>query len=226
MRSGAIVQGGIRPAAYHTQSRPDVAALVPPECWRVLDVGCGAGASGALLRQRGHHVTGVELLPDVAAQARRALDVVVTTDVDSAGLPFPPNSFDAILFADVLEHFVDPWRVVRQAARLLAPDGVVVASIPNVQYFGVVRGLVRGRWDYRERGILDRGHLRFFTLATIRQMFDQAGLHVTHVDANYRRTWLRGLLTFVTAGWARAFLTRQYLVVGRHARHCGNLPVE
>ncbi len=226
MRSGATVQAGLRPAAYHMQSRPEVVALVPPRCRRVLDVGCGAGASGALLRQRGHHVTGVELLADVAAQARRVLDVVVRADVDSEGLPFPPGSFDAILFADVLEHFVDPWRVLRQAATLLAADGVLVASIPNVQYLGVVSGLVRGRWDYRDRGILDRGHLRFFTLATIRQLFDQAGLEVTQVRANYRRTWLRGLLTFLTAGWARAFLTRQYLVVGRHARLCENLPIE
>ena len=112
--------------------------------------------SGRLLKQRSHHVTGVELIAAVAERAREVLDVVAQADVDSEGLPFPAGSFDAILFADVLEHFVDPWRVLRQAATLLAPDGVIVASIPNVQYIGVISGLLRGRWEYRERGILDR----------------------------------------------------------------------
>ena len=77
------------------------------------------------------------------------------------------------------------------------------------------RRLLRGRWDYRERGILDRGHLRFFTLHTIRGLFAQAGLTLEHVGHRYQRSFWRDLLCLATAGRARAFLTRQYLVVGR-----------
>ena len=141
---------------------------MPAACRRVLDVGCGAGHLGRLLKERGHHVTGMELVPEEADEARQRLDAVVTADVE-AGLPFAPGSFDAVIFADLLEHLVDPWRVLREAAALLSPGGVVVASVPNVQNVDVVRRLLRGRWDYRERGILDRGHLRFFTLETIRR---------------------------------------------------------
>jgi SAM-dependent methyltransferase len=221
VRSGAAAQPGARPACYYEQARPEVAALVPPGCRRVLEVGCGAGALGRLLRQRGHHVTGLELLPEVAAEARRWLDWVEVGDVE-AGLPFAPGAFDAVIFADVLEHLVDPWRVLREAAALLVPGGFVVGSIPNVQNFDVLWRLARGRWDYRERGILDVGHLRFFTLRSIRRLFAQAGLALTQVGHRYRRSWWRAALCLLSGGRARGFFTRQYLVVGR--KGSGRLP--
>jgi SAM-dependent methyltransferase len=214
MPTGAAVQAGSRPTAYNDQDRPEVAALVPAQCQRILEIGCGTGQLGRLLKARGHHVTGIELVPEAAAEARGWLDEVVTADVE-AGLPFAAETFDCIVCADVLEHLVDPWRVLREAVELLCPDGCVVASVPNVQNFNVLWRLARGRWDYRERGILDRGHLRFFTLATIRGLFAEAGLRVTHVGHRYRRSAGRELLCFLTVGWARAFFTRQYLVVGR-----------
>jgi SAM-dependent methyltransferase len=219
VQSGARVQAGNRPTFYYEQARPEVAALVPAECQRVLEVGCAGGELGRLLRGRGHHVTGIELVPDMAERARRWLDQVVTADVEADGIPFPPASFDAIVFADVLEHLVDPWRVLREAADVLAEGGVVVASIPNVQNVDVLRRLLCGRWDYRERGILDLGHLRFFTLHSIRGLFAQAGLRIEHIGRRYRRSWWRELLCFVSAGRARAFWTRQYLIVGR--KHSG-----
>lgn len=213
--SGAAVQAGGRPASYYEQARPEVAALVPPQCHRVLEVGCAGGQLGRLLRQRGHHVSGIELVPEMAEHARCWLDAVVNADVERDGFPFPLASFDALVFADVLEHLVDPWRVLREAVEVLADDGVVVASVPNVQNIDVICRLLRGRWDYRERGILDRGHLRFFTLHGIRALFAQAGLTVVQVDHRYRRSWGREMLSVLTAGYARAFWTRQYLVVGR-----------
>ena len=213
--TGASAQPGGRSDAYYVQARPEVAALVPPECRRVLEVGCGAGELGRLLTQRGHTVAGVELVPEAADAARRHLDHVVTADVETDDLPFTPGSFDAVIFADVLEHLIDPWRVLRDAAELLSPGGRMIASIPNVQNLDVVWRLLRGRWDYRERGILDRGHLRFFTLHGIHGLFEQAGLTVERVGYRYRRSWLRESISFLTAGRGRMFFARQYLVVGR-----------
>lgn len=209
------MQAGGRPVDYYNQARPEVAALVPVECRRVLEVGCGDGELGRLLRWRGHRVTGIELVHEAAERARIRLDRVVTADVERDGFPFPPASFDAIVFADVLEHLVDPWRALREAVAVLAEGGVVVASIPNVQNWDVLSRLLRGRWDYRERGILDFGHLRFFTSITIRALFAQAGLTVEHIGHRYRRTWWRELLCLLSAGRMRGFWTRQYLVVGR-----------
>src|SRR5581483_5382636 len=214
-RSGAAVQSVCRPDDYYNQARREVAELVPSRCRRVLEVGCGSGELGRLLSSRGRSVTGIELVPEMAERARRWLDCVVTADVELDGFPFPPASFDAIIFADVLEHLVDPWRVLREAVETLTEDGVIVASIPNVQNVDVLRRLFFGRWDYRERGILDFGHLRFFTLQSIRSLFAQADLTVVHVGYRYRRSWWRELLCLLTAGWARGLWTRQYLILGR-----------
>jgi SAM-dependent methyltransferase len=218
-RSGAAVQARDRPDAYYDQARPEVAELVPPQCRRVLEVGCGSGQLGRLLRGRGHHVTGIELVPEMAEHARNWLDHVVTGDVERDGFPVPLASFDALVLADVLEHLIDPWRALREAVEVLTDEGVVVASIPNVQNIDVLRRLLRGRWDYRERGILDFGHLRFFTLHSIRSLFAQANLRIVHVAHRYRRSWWRELLCLLTAGRARSLWTRQYLIV---ARRVGN----
>jgi len=210
-----VVQAGNRPASYYVQSRPEVAALVPVQCRRVLDVGCGCGQLGRLLRECGHDVAGIELVPEMAEQARQWLSCVEVLDVETDVWPFAAASFDALVFADILEHLVDPWRVLRQAVELLAPGGVVVASIPNLQNLDVLWRLVRGRWEYRERGITDFGHLRFFTLQTIRGLFAQAGLRIEQVGYRYRRSWLRESVCWLTLGQARAYFTRQYLVAGR-----------
>lgn len=216
--SGSAVQAGGRPNDYYNQARPEVAALVPSHCRRVLEIGCGCGEFGRLLRSRGHHVTGIELVPEMAERARVWLNCVRTADVEREGFPFAPGSFDCIVFADVLEHMIDPWRVLREAVEVLAGDGLVVASIPNVQNIDVLRRLFLGRWDYRERGILDIGHLRFFTLHSTRALFAQAGLTVVHVGRRYRRSWWRELLCLLTAGRARDWWTRQYLIVGHRIK--------
>ena len=74
-------------------------------------------------------------------------------------LPYE-NYFDCVIFADVLEHLVDPWRMLRRAKILLRRDGVIVASIPNVQHSRVLIGLFFGRWEYEQYGIMDSTHLR------------------------------------------------------------------
>src|SRR3954454_11856792 len=117
--TGAAIQPAGRAADYYAQARPDVAALVPPTCRRVLEVGCARGLLGESLVRRGHHVTGIELVPEAAAEARSRLHRVECADVETQGFPFPPGSFDCVIFADVLEHLVDPWRVLRKATALL-----------------------------------------------------------------------------------------------------------
>ncbi len=214
MRTGSAVQAGSRPAGYYESDRPEVAALVPADCRRVLDVGCGTGQLGRLLKERCHYVTGVELVDEAADEARCWIDRVEIADVEK-GFPFAPNSFDCVIFADVLEHLIDPWRVLSEAVELLSDGGCIVASVPNVQNFHILWRLVRGRWKYRDRGILDRGHLRFFTLETIRDLFTTAGLTLAHVGHRYRRSLWRRLMCFLTAGRAHGFLASQYLVVGR-----------
>lgn len=177
-----------KPAAeYFHFARPEVAALVPLDARRVLDVGCGGGALGALLKRRpGVEVVGIETDPEAAAVARGRLDDVLVVDVEKLDcLPVLPRSFDCIVFADVLEHLVDPERVVARLLPYLSETGTVVASIPNVRHQDVLLDLlVNGRWRYQPAGILDATHLRFFTLYEIAAMFDRLGLVMEGLEAS------------------------------------------
>jgi GT2 family glycosyltransferase/2-polyprenyl-3-methyl-5-hydroxy-6-metoxy-1,4-benzoquinol methylase len=170
-------------ALYYGHPREDVCALVPDDARRVLDVGCGAGGLGRSLKaaRPGIEVRGVEPVADQAARARRILDDVHVGGAESAlpaGWPRP----DCIVFADVLEHLIDPWAAVRRARELLAPGGALVVSIPNVRHHSVIADLLRGRFDYRDAGVLDRTHLRFFTGATARELVERGGFTIERTE--------------------------------------------
>lgn len=167
--------------AYFEFDRPELRELVPATARRVLDVGCGAGALGAALREeRGIEVAGLELSADAAAQARERLDAVVEADLDQLEeLPFERGSFDAMVFGDVLEHLRDPHRLLRVLRPWLADDGALVCSIPNVAHWSVVLPLLtQDRWPYADAGLLDRTHVHFFTVTEAELMLRECGFAV------------------------------------------------
>src|SRR5262249_20610039 len=124
--------------------------------------------------------------------------------------------FDCIILGDVLEHMVDPWMTLRRIATLVSNSGTVIASIPNVQHWRVIFDLMRGRWDYREFGIMDITHLRFFTKRTIHRLFTTNGLAVTQIIPLLTTSKAK-IVHRTTAGIASAFLAHQYLVVAKSA---------
>lgn len=170
-------------SGYYHFTRPELVALVPEGAKRVLDVGCAAGMMGAALKERGSvEVIGVEINPAVAHEAANRLDKVIVGDVEEVTLPYPEGYFDAIVLGDVLEHLRDPWALLKRLRPYLVENGRLVASIPNVANISVLRDLVRGKWQYRDAGILDRTHLRFFTLDSIREMFTNAGYRISSLS--------------------------------------------
>jgi 2-polyprenyl-3-methyl-5-hydroxy-6-metoxy-1,4-benzoquinol methylase len=162
-----------------------VVGLVPPGA-RVLEFGCATGYMSEVLTKRlACSVTGVELSPEAAEAARQHCERVVVGDVEALDLERAVGGtrFDAVVFADVLEHLREPGTVLRRVRPLLADGGAVVASIPNVAHASVRLALLAGEFRYRDAGLLDRTHLRFFTRESIQDLFEASGYSVTH--------WLR-----------------------------------
>jgi methionine biosynthesis protein MetW len=149
-----------------------------PKGSRVLDVGCGTGSVSSLVRDHcGAELVGVEPNPIRAKRAaERGIDVRVGI-LDEA-LAGTLGVFDVVLFADVLEHLTEPAALLNLSRRLLRPGGAVVASTPNVAHWTVRLNLLRGRFDYTTLGIMDATHVRWFTAATIRSLFETAGFTV------------------------------------------------
>ncbi|MBI2504134.1 MAG: glycosyltransferase, partial [Candidatus Latescibacteria bacterium] len=166
--------------AYFRNRRPELAALVPDTARRILEVGCAAGELGRHLQERqpGVEVVGVELNPQAADLARRHLARVIEGNIEELPfLPFAEGYFDCVVLGDVLEHLRDPEAVLRQLLAYLHPVGCVVCSIPNIRHQSVMLDLmVNGRWRYRDEGLLDRTHLRFFTRIELGELLDRLGL--------------------------------------------------
>lgn len=204
-----------KPAGYFANARDaEVVPLLNLPADRALELGCGDGATLGRLQERGivRWAAGIEIDADAADRARARLDQVLVGNVEAMPDEALPVDLDLILCLDVLEHLVDPWAVVRRLAKCLrTPGGVLIACIPNIRHIGTLLPLLLdGRFDYAEAGTLDRGHLRFFTRATIQDLFQQAGLRVTRIDAPVMGK--SALLDKLTLGLARDLCAYRYFV--------------
>ena len=166
-----------QPDQYFDGFNERLLAAVPPGAARILEVGCARGRLGHELKRQdpSRYVAGVELNADAALAAKERLDEVFVLDVQAEVPPADPASFDCLVFGDVLEHLVDPEDVLRRYRRLLAPGGLVLVSLPNIQHFSTVKTLLRGDFAYQPSGLLDATHLRFFTHMSFAKLLLDAG---------------------------------------------------
>ena len=200
--------------------RPDILRVIPRGATNILDVGCSNGTSGAdIKRIFKARVTGIEYSDSMATEAKDKLDRVIVGDVEADGIRslLHGEAFDTVIFADVLEHLRDPWAALRNIRQHVCLGGVVIASIPNIRHIDTLFNLVvKGHWPYRDRGIHDRTHLRFFTKSNILEMFSETGFRVEKIETNYRlierpHSANRYAKYFAIPG-LRGFLAFQYVV--------------
>ena len=205
---------------YFATARHDVLAHISGAPARVLEIGCGAGSTMAELRKRGPvtQAVGVELDPASAETARAQFDTIYVSAVETA--PFEQavaqGTLDLVLCLDVLEHLVDPWTVVKRVSPLLAPGGRLYISLPNVRNWKfLARLFFRGDFRYRDSGILDRTHLRFFTRETAMDLAQAGGLHIVDaVDARAYKPWeVRRLINLISLGLTREWIAKQWIVI-------------
>lgn len=168
---------------YADTERDEMLRFVPNTAQTILDVGCSVGNFGSRLKSTGvSEVWGVEVDSGAARIAGGRLDKVLNGPF-GPGLKFEDKKFDCIVFNDVLEHMVDPYGALQFAKTLLNQNGKIVASVPNVRYFGNLwMLLVHKSWKYEDSGILDKTHLRFFTEKSIRSMFLDEGFKIEHME--------------------------------------------
>src|SRR5262249_50027889 len=161
------------------RERPEISAALPPGARKMLDVGCGAAATSAayLARYPTTEVTGIERDPASAARARKVLSRVLEGDALALleRLAAPREPFALTPFRDRLQRLTEPHRVLALARTIAAPAATVVSSVPNVGHVSVVRDLLLGRFDPVPAGLLDAGHLRWWTRSSLEEMLEETG---------------------------------------------------
>lgn len=147
---------------------------------RVLEVGCSTGYMSEFMKERNCAVTGVEVDADAARCAANYCEEVHVLDLNSPEwiTRFSGNRFEVVLLGDVLEHVVEPARVLSQIREVLAPNGSLVISLPNIVHWETRVQVLLGRFNYQSCGTLDHTHLRFFTLRTAQELIESAGCRV------------------------------------------------
>lgn len=160
-----------------------------PSNTRVLDLGAADGSMAEVLTGMGCRVWGVEWDPVAAEAARRFCEDVEVGDLNTLDLAgcFGEQKFDVVLMLDVLEHLSDPAAVLRRVAAVLADGGWGVISLPNVAHVSLRLALLQGRFEYRDAGLLDRTHLRFFDRAGVDDLLASAGWSMFDLSRVTRR---------------------------------------
>ncbi|MEM2704401.1 MAG: class I SAM-dependent methyltransferase [Candidatus Bathyarchaeia archaeon] len=159
---------------------------------KVLDIGCGAGKFGEILRlKKNCYLVGIEIDEKSANIAKDRLNKVIIADVEKFPIEeLPKNFFDVILFLTVLEHLKDPLNVLTLSKEYLNDHGMILVVVPNVANWTIRLKLLLGRWDYKPAGLLAWGHLRFFTLYSIKGLIEQAGYKIVSVVSHSGWSWL------------------------------------
>lgn len=205
--------------------------MIPRDAKKVLDVGCSVGTLGEQIKTTlgDVEVLGIELDEEMARSAKEKLDKVIIGNVEKVDLAdhFEKDTFDCIVFADILEHLQNPWRVLKEFTSYLKPNGTVITSMPNIRYYeSIYNLLIKGYWPYRDRGIHDRTHLRFFTKKNILELFHSADLQISKIIPHYRMfenpynlNYIARKLNRFSRYFAippfRNFLAFQYLIVAK-----------
>jgi predicted TPR repeat methyltransferase len=195
-----------------------------PRGGTLLDLGAAGGELGAALREQFDRTIGFEFNVDCVAQLRGQFDQVVIADLEE--IKHLPSKIDAIVLADVLEHLRNPGRALRLVYGAVKDDGHVFVSVPNIANITIRLGLLLGIFEYRDRGILDHTHLRFYTLRTIRREVENAGFRILDVHGSSVPIRLitgsstpeillrigERLLTWITRAWRGLFAYQIILV--------------
>jgi 2-polyprenyl-3-methyl-5-hydroxy-6-metoxy-1,4-benzoquinol methylase len=159
--------------------------LLRDDALKILEIGTGSGAMANAYKMKNSSVKyiGVEIFPEYKTLSERYCDKVYLEDFESPSKALIDETYDAdfIIFADVLEHMINPWKVLQLLASRIPDHCRVIASIPNIQHWSIQMRLMSGDFRYADSGLLDRTHLRFFTRKTILTLFLENGFSINQI---------------------------------------------
>ncbi|MEG1142248.1 MAG: bifunctional glycosyltransferase/class I SAM-dependent methyltransferase, partial [Clostridia bacterium] len=191
----------------------------------ILEVGCGIGSSLLEIKNRykNANIYGLEI-SEGAGNIVKHLCSTIIGNIEELELGYEDGFFDYIIFGDVLEHLRDPWKIVKEMKKYLKESGSILASIPNIMHISVIKDILNGRFPYAESGILDKTHLRFFTLAEIQNLFMLNDYEISEIRANgvylskEDEDSITKLCKLSSENLKQQYMAYQYIVKAKHKK--------
>ncbi|MGL5694998.1 MAG: methyltransferase domain-containing protein [Peptostreptococcaceae bacterium] len=156
----------------------------------ILEIGCACGSTLLKLKEiyKECNLYGFDINKESTDIAKHIDNAnIQCADIENDDISLEENKFDLVILLDVLEHLKDPWELMKKVKKSLKKDGQIIISLPNIMHISIVNSLIQGNWDYQESGILDRTHLRFFTLKSIKEMFQSIDCNMIYYFSIYSR---------------------------------------
>lgn len=174
---------------YYGRVRAEIMNYLPDKLDSLLDVGCGNGDTSFYIKNiyKCAYAMGIENNKNAYEKSSKILDRVINVDLDNIkNLPgLVDIQFNCILFLDILEHLKDPQFLLNESRKILKRDGTIIISIPNIRHYSILYDLiVKNDWVYQETGILDKTHMRFFTLNSMKRMIKDSGYKIIDYKSN------------------------------------------
>lgn len=208
--------------AYYRQVREDLISILPKNTsQKILEIGSGGGNTLVEIKKKklASEVVGVDIftLPDTNQQ-NPIIDKFIFANLETDDLDFPEEYFDVIIAGDVLEHLVDPWKVVEKITKFLKKGGAFIVSVPNLREINTISKIVfGGTFNYDPAGgIMDKTHLRFFCKKNVPDLFNKNIYHINSVRPILEVTDKgspRKTINKLTFGLFEEFLNSQYIIV-------------
>lgn len=224
LRLPDLLPDEMTPFSYYSKTRQDLINFMPSGYSIALEIGCGAGVLGMDIKKHGKAsvVWGVELDQQAGTVASGKLDQVVIGDFLKISPDMFRGQFDLVVCADVIEHMANPWKALDRIYSLLKDNGEIIISIPNIRHYRIIKKLIKDQWRYEKEGILDKTHLRFFGLASVKDLIKYSGFELIDLFRKKRaRPWVERFARIIPG--AEEFITYQYFIrarkISKHAAH-------
>lgn len=152
---------------------------------KVLEVGCATGYMSQILKEKmGCSIIGIEIDEIAANEAQKYCDKIILGNIEHIDFDeyFLDQEFDYIIFADVLEHLLDPETILKKCQRVLKNEGAILSSIPNISHSAISLNLLRGNFNYNRIGLLDETHVKLYTKKSIYTLFEKSGFNITYLN--------------------------------------------
>lgn len=167
--------------------------LIPEDAKTILDIGCGSGYLAKILASEGKIVCGVDISAVALDKAKPYLKNSFCFDIQRDDWPpeLMEQKFDLVVASEIIEHIFMPVDFLKKVKTILGPESALIITTPNFLFWKNRFKMLFGKFRYEEKGLLDFGHIRFFTLKTARETFDKTGFIVQQEQHFYPNLYKR-----------------------------------